>query len=52
MPEWIGTVMFFVAIALTAAKLNNDFRERGLLGYGVLIVMILIYAGAVGSAYI
>lgn len=52
MPEWFGTVMFFVAIALTAAKLNNDFGEKGLLGYGVLMVLILIYAGAVGSAYI
>jgi len=52
MPEWIGTLMFFVAIALTAAKLNNDFGEKGLLGYGVLMVMILIYAAAVGSAFV
>jgi hypothetical protein len=51
MPEWIGTVIFFVAIALTAAKLNEDFREYGLLGYAMLLIMITVYAAAVGSAY-
>jgi hypothetical protein len=51
MPEWIGTVLFFVAIGLTATKLNDDFRENGILGYLMLLIMIGVYAGAVGSAY-
>jgi hypothetical protein len=52
MPEWIGTIVFLVAIGLTAAKLNEDFAENGILGYVVLLVMIVVYAGAVGSAYV
>jgi hypothetical protein len=52
MPEWIGTILFFVAIGLTSAKLNEDFGENGVLGYAMLVVMILIYAAAVGSAYV
>ena len=52
MPEWIGTMLFFAAIGLTAAKLNQDFGERGLLGYVLLIIMIIIYAAAIGSAYV
>lgn len=52
MPEWIGTMLFFVAIGLTAAKLNEDFGQRGMLGYVMLIMMIAIYAAAVGSAYV
>ncbi|HET8738794.1 MAG TPA: hypothetical protein VFO17_03570 [Acidimicrobiia bacterium] len=52
MPEWVGTILFFVAIGLTSAKLNEDFGENGLLGYAMLMVMILIYAAAVGSAYV
>jgi len=51
-PEWIGTILFFIAIGLTAAKLNDDFGEKGMLGYAMLLMMILIYAAAVGSAYI
>lgn len=52
MPEWIGTVLFFVAIGLTAAKLNEDFGQRGELGYVMLMMMIALYAAAVGSAYV
>ena len=51
MPEWIGTLLFFAAVVLTAAKLNRDFAERGILGYGLLVVLIAAYAGAVGMAY-
>jgi len=51
-PEWIGTALFFVAIGLTAAKLNDDFGEKGMRGYAMLMVMIAIYAAAVGSAFI
>lgn len=52
MPEWIGTALFFLAIVLTATKFNEDFGENGIAGYGMLIVMIAIYAAAVGSAYV
>lgn len=52
MPEWIGTVLFFLAVALTAAKLNEDFGEHGALGYATLMVMIMVFAAAVGAAYV
>lgn len=52
MPEWIGTILFFVAIGLTAAKFNEDFGEKGMLGYVMLMLMIIIYAAAVGYAYV
>lgn len=52
MPEWIGTMLFFAAIGLTATKINEDFGRRGELGYIMLIVMIAIYAAAIGYAYV
>jgi hypothetical protein len=50
-PEWIGTVLFFAAIALTATKINEDFGRRGEFGYIMLLVMIALYAAAVGVAF-
>jgi hypothetical protein len=52
MPEWIGTMLFFAAIGLTATKFNEDFGENGIAGYVMLVLMIAIYAAAVGSAYV
>lgn len=52
MPEWIGTVLFLAAIGLTAAKISDDFGERGEWGYALLILMVAIYAAAVSAAYI
>ncbi|HUG32623.1 MAG TPA: hypothetical protein VMM14_07015 [Acidimicrobiia bacterium] len=52
MPEWIGTILFFVAVGLTAAKLNEDFGDNGMIGYAMLILMIVVYAAAVGAAYV
>lgn len=52
MPEWIGTVLFFAAIALSAVKINDDFGKRGEAGYLMLIAMIALYAAAVGAAYV
>lgn len=52
MPEWIGTLLFFAAVVLTAAKLNEDFDDKGLLGYAMLMVMIVIYVAAVSAAYV
>ena len=51
MPEWIGTVLFLLAVVLTATKINEDFGRRGELGYLMLFVMIAVYAAAVGAAY-
>jgi hypothetical protein len=50
-PEVIGTILFFAAIGLTAAKLNEDFGQRGEVGYAVLLLLIAIFAAAVGTAY-
>ncbi len=52
LPEWIGTILFFAAVGLTAAKLNSDFGDKGILGYAMLMMMIVIYAAAVGFAYV
>jgi hypothetical protein len=52
MPEWIGTILFLAAIGLTATKINEDFGRRGEIGYLILMMMIAVYAGAVGAAYI
>lgn len=52
MPEWIGTALFLLAVVLTAAKLNRDFGDNGVAGYAMLVLMIAIYAAAVGSAYV
>lgn len=51
MPEWIGTILFITAVALSGAKINRDFGQRGLLGYATLLLLIVVYAAAVGSAY-
>lgn len=51
MPEWIGTALFLLAVVLTASKFNEDFGENGIAGYAMLVLMIAIYAAAVGSAY-
>lgn len=51
-PEWIGTILFFLAIVFTAAKFNRDFGDNGIVGYAMLILMIAIYAAAIGSAYV
>lgn len=52
MPEWVGTALFFLAIVLTATKFNEDFGEHGIAGYAMLLMMIAIYAAAIGSAYV
>lgn len=51
MPEVVGTILFFAAIGLTAAKLNEDFGQRGEVGYAVLLLLIAIFAAAVGTAF-
>ena len=51
MPEWIGTIVFLVAVGLTGAKIAEDFGNRGLRGYAVLMVVLLVYASAVAVAF-
>ncbi|MFP3880781.1 MAG: hypothetical protein ACLFRT_02335 [Actinomycetota bacterium] len=51
LPEGFGTVLFFLAIVFTAAKVNRDFGDNGIAGYAMLLLMITIYAAAIGSAY-
>ncbi len=51
MPDWVGSVMFLTALGLTGAKIAEDFGERGLRGYGMLMVTITIYAAAVAIAF-
>jgi hypothetical protein len=51
MPEWVGTVLFLVAVGLSGDKLVRDFGDKGLLGYGMLMLMIAIYSSAVGAAF-
>ena len=52
MPEWIGTALFLSVVALTGMKLAEDFGERGLRGYGMLLVLTTVYAAAIGFAYL
>jgi len=51
MPEWIGTIVFLIALGLSGAKIARDFGQRGLLGYGLLLVILAIYASAVAVAF-
>lgn len=52
MPELVMTFLFFLAVGLAAAKLNEDFAEKGLWGYSVLLLLTFIFAGAVGLPYL
>lgn len=52
MPEWIGTLIFFLAIWFSAAKINEDIGQHGVLGYVVLLIVTFVYAAAVGVAYV
>jgi hypothetical protein len=51
MPEWIGVLLFLGAAVLSGAKIAHDFGDRGLRGYAMLMVMLSLYAGAVGLAF-
>lgn len=52
LPEWIGTLLFLLAVGLSGTKVNEDFGDRAVLGYATLLLMIVIYAAAVGSAFV
>ena len=50
-PEWIGTVLFLSAVGLSGTKIAVDFGNRGIRGYAMLLLLILIYASAIAVAY-
>lgn len=52
MPEWVGTILFLAAVGLSGAKISEDFGERGLLGYGMLMLIIVVLAAAVSTAFV
>ncbi|MGH8871527.1 MAG: hypothetical protein ACRDWS_06100 [Acidimicrobiia bacterium] len=52
MPEWIGSILFLSAVGLTGAKLSDDFGNRGLRGYAMLMLTLTIYALAVVVAFV
>ena len=51
MPDWVGTIVFLMAVGLSGAKIAEDFGNRGLRGYAVLLVTLMIYASAVAVAF-
>jgi hypothetical protein len=51
-PEWIGIVMFLGAAGLSGSKIAEDFGQRGLRGYAMLMLLFVIYSGAVGAAFV
>jgi hypothetical protein len=51
MPEWVGTALFLAALGMSGAKIAEDFGNRGLRGYAMLMLVLTIYAAAVGLAY-
>ena len=52
MPEWIGSVLFLFSVGLSGVKIATDFGNRGLRGYALLFLLILIYASAIAVAYL
>ena len=52
MPEWIGTVIFLIAVGLSGAKIAEDFGNRGLRGYAMLLLTLSIYAAAIAIAFV
>jgi hypothetical protein len=51
MPEWIGTIIFLIAVGLTGAKIAEDFGNAGLRGYATLMVVLMVYASAVAVVF-
>lgn len=51
MPEWIGSVLFLGALGLSGSKIADDFGNRGLRGYAMLLVVLAIYAAAIAMAF-
>ncbi|MGH8915400.1 MAG: hypothetical protein ACRDZM_12900 [Acidimicrobiia bacterium] len=52
MPEWIGSILFLGAVGLSGSKIAEDFGNRGLRGYAMLLLVLAVYAGAVSIAFL
>jgi hypothetical protein len=51
MGEWVGSVIFLSALGLSGSKIAEDFGDRGLRGYAMLMVVLAIYAAAVAVVW-
>jgi hypothetical protein len=51
MPDVTGTLLFLLAVGLSGSKIAGDFGNRGLRGYAMLLVLIVVYSGAVALAF-
>jgi len=51
MPEWIGSMMFLAAVGLSGSKISDDFGNRGLRGYAMLMLVLCVYAAGVSVAF-
>jgi hypothetical protein len=52
MPEWIGSLLFLSSVGLSGVKIAADFGNRGLRGYGMLFLLIFVYATAIAVAFV
>ncbi len=41
------TLLFLAAVGLTGSKLNDDFADKGVLGWSMLLILTIVYAGLV-----
>jgi hypothetical protein len=51
MPDVIGTLVFLLAVGLSGSKIADDFGVRGLRGYAMLLLLIVVYAAAVALTF-
>jgi hypothetical protein len=51
MPEWIGSILFLSAVGLSGSKISDDFGNRGLRAYAMLMLVLGVYAYAVVAAF-
>ncbi len=51
MPEWIGSILFLSALGLSGSKISEDFGNRGLRAWAMLMLVLALYASAVVVAF-
>jgi hypothetical protein len=51
MPEWIGSILFLSALGLSGSKISEDFGNRGLRAWAMLMLVLAVYAYAVVVAF-
>jgi hypothetical protein len=51
MPEWIGSILFLSALGLSGSKISEDFGNRGLRAWAMLMLVLAVYASAVVVAF-